>query len=189
MKRILLIFIFFLTLILNSFNPIQAQTGCVFPPNTTVDCGGENYCKVGTCDLVNDIERCETDANSNKSNCFFLRTELHEANSPVCAAECKPSPPVCETITCFGVDNAGGTCSYPGSPNSNIPGCTATCPGTGKKVPGFTVSACQTNNCFYNDCTCYPNAGECVTPPPAPNLSCPVPPAVTNVRVECPYCL
>lgn len=83
----------------------------------------------------------------------------------------------CPTITCGTNSGAGGICSY-GDPvqgkNSNVSGCTATCP-NGKRVPGFSVSVCQTNNCYFNDCTCYPNAGACDSAPTPTPLSTPSP--------------
>lgn len=84
----------------------------------------------------------------------------------------------CPTITCGTNSGAGGVCSFGTSPNSNVPGCTATCP-DGRRVEGFSVSACQSNNCYFNDCTCYPNPGACdssSTPTPAPITPAPVAP-------------
>lgn len=203
MKKAIFAILFFLGFIFANLNYAKADvpafvcsSNASYPVGHVERCGLlPNFCK--GCDLYNEVVDCTADASGHlpatidKNTCKYVEDLPHEKKSSKCAETpaCKP-PPVCQTITCFDVDNAGGTCDFSGrTPNSNIAGCTATCPGTGKKVPGFTVSACQTDNCFYNDCTCYPNAGACETPTPAPNLSCPVPPAVKNVRVECPYCL
>ena len=70
----------------------------------------------------------------------------------------------CPTITCGTNSGAGGVCSFGTSPDSNVSGCNATCP-NGQQVPGYSISACQSKNCYYNDCTCYPNPGACDSSP------------------------
>lgn len=188
-KIIFFVSLFFLGFIFVSIKNVNAIVRCVYGPNEVAgqrECGQPNYCR--GCDLVNDVTTCSTDSNSIPiaSTCQTLRTDVHEANSPLCAASCQPAPPVCQTITCFGNSGAGGICS-PGAPNVDVATCQSDKCGGGTLVPGHTISVCQSNNCYYNSCECWPNAA-CPTPTPAPN-SCPVPPAVTNIRVECPYCL
>lgn len=85
----------------------------------------------------------------------------------------------CPTITCGTNSGAGGVCTYGTSPNSNVSGCTATCP-NGKIVPGFSVSVCQSNSCYFNDCTCYPNPGECDNQP----VSTPTPVSIPTTALK-----
>ncbi len=193
-KAIFFIFLFLAGFAFISLNRANAVTRCIYGPNEVVgarECGQPNYCR--GCDLVNDVTTCSTDSNSIPiaSSCQTLRTDVHEANSPVCAASCQPppAPPVCQTITCFGNSGAGGICTYGDAAlgkNSDVASCQSDKCGGGTLVPGHTVSVCQSNNCYYNSCECWPNSA-CPTPAPTPN-ACPLPPQVTNVRVECPYC-
>lgn len=168
-----------------------------YTPGQVVRCGLlPNFCT--GCDLYNHVVSCTADSSGHLpvaiDSCPFVEDLLHEKNAPLCAdtPACKPPPSTCPFIDCVDkngsnqpITGAGGSCTYPGATDPKIPGCTALCP-DGSKVPGSVVSVCQRDNCYYNSCQCWPNSA-CPALIQAPT-SCPVPPQVTNVRVECPFC-
>lgn len=201
MKKTLFAILFFLGFVFVSLNYAKADvpayvcsSSTTYAPGTVVRCGLlPNFCT--SCNLYNHVVNCTADSSGHlpatidMNTCTYVEDLLHEANAAECAEEasCKP-PPVCPGITCVGNSGAGGSCSYPASPNVDIGSCTSyKCASAPNGVPGHTISVCQSNNCYFNSCECWPNA-PCPAPVQAPT-SCPVPPAVTNVRVECPYCL
>lgn len=200
-KTIFFIILFFLGFLFTKVNYVNAIDPCnadaTYDANSSVLCGLPNFCR--TCDAVNNVVNCATDSNGKIigpiESCPLVRTDIHQANAPECASTCATPAPTCPTIICGTNSGAGGICEL-GNPNtgknSSIPGCTATCP-DGSQVPGYSVSVCQSNNCYYNDCTCYPILCQSTpAPTPAPTFApapiCPIPPPVNNIRVTCPYC-
>lgn len=207
MNKAILAILFFLGFMFAGLSYTKAEvpayvcsSNTKYDPGQVVRCGLlPNFCK--GCDLYNEVVNCTANqegflpATIDKNTCTYVEDLPHEQKSPECAEKpsCKPPPSSCPFIDCVDkngsnppITGAGGSCTYPGATDPKIPGCTALCP-DGSKVPGSVVSVCQRDNCYYNSCQCWPNA-PCPAPVQAP-VSCPVPPAVTNVRVECPYCL
>lgn len=184
-----------------------------YPSDSSVECGLlPNFCKSGSCDLWNTVVSCKTDSAGkiigpiDTTNCTWIREDNHQTNAPECASSCTTPPPTCPTITCFGNSGAGGICGYgiKGTPptggdnvdigtNGTLGACTSyKCASAPNGVPGHTVSACQSDGCYFNSCECWPD-NTC--PPPAipapifaPAPFCPAPPPVNNIRVTCPYC-
>lgn len=215
-KAILFILIFFLGFLFANTKYANATDACNYNTSYSISsivyCGLPNYCS--GCDTVNKVVVCQTDSNGkiigDINNCQYVQTDIHKANDiPNCAATCAtpaPSPVVCQTITCFGNSGAGGSCGYgtAGSPpgggnnvdigiNNTLGSCTSyKCASTPNGVPGHTVSVCQSNNCYFNSCDCWPDNACPLPATPAPTFApaavCPVPPSVNNIRVTCPYC-
>ena len=115
-------------------------------------CDGPSHCSLAACQQYSGSTYCWY----NNGTCY---------NDP---AACNAVNPPCPQITCGGNPGAGGTCSYPSSPNVNIGSCSYFCSNIGQSVPGHTISVCQSNNCYANSCQCWPD-NPC---PTCPQITC-----------------